>query len=603
MMTVFKMDGQGKDFAFSGQGLDEFFQKKKISGKFKIMLTLLRSKLAQDISPTFGWSPEKIESLFEIPKELKFGHLSVPVFTLAKERRMAPPLIAKELAEKLSNLSLENIARIEPVAGFVNFHFKDDVLFHHLLKEVKKGRDLGRSKSMSGKTMVIDYSSPNVAKPMHIGHLRATVIGQAIRNLSEAQGYHVLGLNHLGDWGSQFGKLAWAYKKWGNEFPFDTNAFEALYALYVRFHSELEAHPEYEAEGAATFRKLEDGDPETVALWKRFIEISLQDFDRIWTRLGVKHDLVRGESFYNDRLKGVEKLLEDKGLLTESEGATIVDLTAEGMPPCLIRKSDGASLYATRDIASAIYRHDELKSDVNLYVVGHEQTLHFKQVFAVLKKMGYEWAGDCHHISFGLVRFKDGMKISSRKGNIIRFSDVLNKAIELVKDIVRAKNPNLSNVDEVAEMVAIGAITFNDLVNDRVKDVEFDWDRILSFDGDSGPYVQYTHVRCESILRKVDHKIPAQTSFVPTSNEERELIKKLLEYEIVLQSACKQFRPNLVANYLLEVCTLFSRFYQNHRIIGGDEAAMPARIALVDATRETLKQGLAILNIKAPSEM
>lgn len=567
------------------------------------MLTLLRTKLARDAANTFGWPAEKIESLFEIPKELKFGHLSIPVFSLAKEKRMAPPLIAKELAEKLSTLKLDDIARIEPVAGFVNFHFKDDVLFRHLLNEVKKGRDLGRSKKESGRTMVIDYASPNVAKPMHIGHLRATVIGQSIRNLAETQGFNVIGLNHLGDWGSQFGKLAFAYKKWGNEFPFDTEAFEALYALYVRFHKEVEEHPEYEQEGALTFRKLEEGDPEIVALWQRFIQISLEDFEKLWARLGVKHDLVRGESFYNDRLKGVEKLLTDKGLLKESEGAMVVDLSDAEMPPCLIRKTDGASLYATRDIASAIYRHDELKSDVNLYVVGHEQNLHFKQVFKVLEKMGYAWAKDCHHIAFGLVRFKDGAKISSRKGNIVRFSDVLFKAIELVKEIIKNKNPNLKNSDQVAEMVAVGAITFNDLVNERVKDVEFDWDRILSFDGDSGPYVQYCHVRCESILRKLDHKIPEQTDFVPTSDEERELIKKLLEYEVTLQSAAKQFKPNLVANYLLEVCTLFNRFYQNHRIIGGEEKAMPARVALVNATRETLKQGLGVLNIQAPAEM
>ncbi|MEK6554825.1 MAG: arginine--tRNA ligase [Bdellovibrionota bacterium] len=570
---------------------------------FKKMLTLLRSKLANDVAPVLGCSPEKVLSLLEIPKDVKFGHLSVPVFWLAKELKKAPPLIAIEFATALNGKNFDYLDKVEPVAGFINFYFKPEVLFKNLNEQIKNESHLGYGQKGAGKKVVIDYSSPNVAKPMHVGHLRATVIGQAIRNLAETQGYNVIGLNHLGDWGSQFGKLAWAYKKWGHEFPFDKNAFESLYGLYVKFHQEVEAHPEYEQEGAITFKKLEEGDPEVTALWKKFIEISMKDFDEIWKRLGVKHDLVRGESFYNDRLDDVVKRLQAKNLLIESEGAQVVDLTAEGMAPCLIRKSDGASLYATRDLASAFYRHEELKSDLNLYVVGIDQNFHFKQVFTVLKKMGYEWADQCQHIGFGMIRFKDGEKISSRKGNIIRFKDVLNQAVELVKDIIRAKNPNIINLDLTAEQVAVGAITFNDLVNDRVKNVEFDWDRALSFDGDSGPYVQYCHVRCVSILRKYGKEVPTTFAVTPTSTEEVELMKKLLEYELALSNAFQQMKPNIIANYLLEVCAIFNRFYQNHRIIGGDESLAPARIALVNATRVTLKQGLKVLNIAAPEEM
>ncbi len=573
------------------------------------MLTPIKSKLAQSLSPIFRYPAEKILLIFEVPKELKFGHLSLPVFALAKEQRKAPPLLAKEISEQIAQMNLPEVVKVEPINGYVNFHLNHELLFKSLIHSVNhEAATLGYSSLGKGKTVIIDYSSPNVAKPMHIGHLRATVVGQAIRNLAETQGYKVIGLNHLGDWGSQFGKLAWAYQKWGSEFDFKNNAFEALYSLYVKFHDEVEKHPEFEKEGAATFKRLEEGDPQIVELWKKFIEISMKDFEKQWARLGVKHDLVRGESFYNDRLNATVELIDKKGLLVESEGAMVVDLTAEKMAPCLIRKSDGASLYATRDIASALYRMEELKADLSLYVVGDDQTLHFKQVFKVLEKMGYAWSAQCHHISFGMVRFKDIGKISSRKGNIIRFADVLDKAVELVRGIMKEKNPELfagdaDVVNKISEQVAVGAVTFNDLVNDRVKNVEFDWDRALSFEGDSGPYVQYCHVRCESILKKAGMAIPSEFKLIPTSEEERELVKKLSEYETSLTNAFKHFRPNIVANYLLDVCSAFNRFYQAHRIIGGDPAAMPARLALVHATRAVLREGLKVLNIQAPAQM
>lgn len=568
------------------------------------MLTEVKQKIAEACKDYWERSEDEITPLFETPKELSHGHLSLPVFQLAKTKRKAPPLIAKELTEKLLSLGLEELDKIEAVNGFVNFHCKTEYVMGLLFKAVKnQGDKLGYNERFKGKKVIIDYSSPNVAKPMHIGHLRATVIGQAIRNLAATQGYEVTGVNHLGDWGSQFGKLCFAYEKWGSEFDFDNDAFNSLYNLYVKFHDEAEKNPELEAKGAAYFKRLEDGDADMLSLWKKFIEISMADFEKNWARLGVKHDLVRGESFYNDRMQPIIDELEKKGLLVEDQGAMVVMMDDEKVPPCLIRKTDGATLYATRDLATADYRMDELKNDLNLYVVGQDQTLHFKQVFKVLEKLGRPWVKSCHHISFGMVRFKDMGKISSRKGNIIRFSDVLDKAIELVGKIVRAKNPDLENVDDVVEKVAVGAITFNDLVNDRVKNVEFDWDRALSFDGDSGPYVQYVYVRCASLLRKYGKEVDMKLESALESEDERALVRLLLDYPGVLQSAFDGFRPNVLANYLLEVCTAYNRFYHNHKILSGDPELVSTRMALVQSVKEVIGQGLGHLNIQVPDYM
>jgi len=592
------------------------------------MLTQIIETIAVELTDDFSIPVEQVVELFEIPKELSHGHLAIPVFLLARTRKKAPPLIAKEISEKMLTKNIPSIARIEPVGGYVNFHLKDSFLLKTLYEGVqKKGERYGYRVVGAGRSVVIDYSSPNVAKPMHVGHLRATVIGQAIRNLAETQGYKVIGLNHLGDWGVQFGKLALAFKRWGKEYPFEAEPFESLYKLYVRFHEEAEKDPELEKQGSLTFKNLEEGDPELHKLWQRFVDISMKDFDRQWQRLGVRHDLVRGESFYNDRLKSVEKQIEDKGLLVESDGAMVVDLQDEKMPPCLIRKGDGASLYATRDIASAVYRMEELKADLNLYVVGQEQTLHFKQVFSVLRRMGFKWWDRCHHISFGMYRFKDAGKMSSRKGQIIRLEDLLNQAIEDVKKFMtervargagtgssEAPSPTSSgaaemtvrDIDRVSEQVAIGAIVFNDLINDRVRDVDFDWEKALSFEGDSGPYLQYVHVRCHSILRKYGLELPKEfprEASPLTSPSERELVKTLLRYEEVLRHGFEQFRPNILATYLLDVSAAFNRFYHDHRIIGGEKEYELSRVILVYITREVIRGGLRVLNIQAPQVM
>jgi arginyl-tRNA synthetase len=551
-------------------------------------------------------SSDKLEASLEVPKKLEFGHLAFPIFPLAKILKKAPPVIAKEVSEALVKIDhpliKKAIALIAPAGGFINITFKDDYLQEILLASVMSNpNSVGHSSIGKGKTLVIDYSSPNVAKPMHVGHLRATIIGQAIRNLAATQGYHVIGLNHLGDWGVQFGKLAWAFEKWGAEYDFKNKPFESLYSMYVRFHDEAEKNPAMDAEGSLMFKRLEDGDAKVTAVWKEFVEISLQEYGKMYSLLGVSFDLIRGESFYNDRLKSVEKLLEDKGLLVESDGAMVVPLGDE-MPPCLIRKSDGASLYATRDIASAIHRHDDLKSDMNLYVVGVDQTLHFKQVFKVLELMGYPWAKDCHHLAFGMYRFKEG-KMSTRKGRTIFLEDVVLEAIEQVGRLIAAKNPNLENRAKVAEQVGIGAIIFNDLAVDRVRDVEFDWAKALNFEGDSGPYVQYMHVRCLSLIRKYAKPIPQAFTAVLSTTEERDLIRLLLGYQDVLTGAFTTFRPNILAQYLLELCGSFSRFYYKNRILGEAPEVESSRMLLVELSRRVLAAGLQTMNMQAPEAM
>ncbi|MDZ4081579.1 MAG: arginine--tRNA ligase, partial [Bdellovibrionales bacterium] len=476
--------------------------------------------------------------------------------------------IATHLQEAIGKSAESNalgLERVQPAGGYVNLTFKNDIFQARLFKAIQDdGAKLGYSSSGTGKRIVIDYSSPNVAKPMHVGTLRATVIGQAIRNIAETQGYEVVGLNHLGDWGVQFGKLAWAYRKWGHEYDFKGAPFQSLFDLYVRFHDEATKDPALDAEGSLVFKQLEQGDKEIEKIWKMFVDITLVEDQKLWDLLGVKHDLVRGESFYNDRLKSVEDLLEKRGLLTASEGAMVVHL-GDDMPPCLIRKSDGASLYATRDLASAIYRKNELNADLCLYVVGVDQTLHFKQVFKVLEMAGFDWASDCHHISFGLYRFKDGVKMSTRKGNVIFLEDILKQAIERTAEVIAVKNPGLSSEEraKIAQDVGVGAVIFGDLVFDRVKNVEFDWDRILSFEGDSGPYVQYMHVRCQSLLRKFG-RTPNLSSVAPlVEKDERELIRLLMSYDEILEASFRGFKPNILAQYLLEVCGVFSRFYHN----------------------------------------
>lgn len=572
------------------------------------MLTQLKENLSTELEKIFdkkfSLNKKELLSLLESPKHQGHGQLALPVFFLAKQLRKAPMTIAQELAEELNLCKFPHIQKVEAISGFINFHYETPYLQDLLTSTIyKEGEQLGFSEDGQGKSIVIDYASPNVAKPMSIGHMRASMIGQAICNLARSQGYKVIGLNHLGDWGSQFGKLAWAYQQWAHEYPVAEQPINSLFQMYVRFEKEAENNPELAKEGAKTFKKLEDGDPEIQKLWRQFVELSLKDYQRLWDMLGVQHDLVKGESFYNDRLKSTEKLLEEKGLLVESNGAMVVNLDEENMPPCLIRKSDGASLYATRDLASAIYRMEELKADINLYVVGMDQTLHFRQIFSVLAKMGYPWAAHCHHIAFGMYRFKDIGRMSTRKGNVIFTEDVLSRAIEIVTQIIEQKNPHLTDKEIVARKVGVGAVVFNDLMNDRVKNVDFDWDRVLDFEGDSGPYVQYTYVRCASLLRKYNQEVSKNMTTNLESEEEQELIRQLLAYPEILKTAFKNYKPHTLAGYLLDICHLFSQFYSKHRILGAETSVESARMTLVWATQQVLFHGLKLLSIECPEAM
>ncbi|MCB9026813.1 MAG: arginine--tRNA ligase [Bdellovibrionaceae bacterium] len=566
------------------------------------MLTSIKSKLAAKICHVFELNKKDLQDLLEIPKNLQHGDLALPVFFLAKTLKKAPAMIASEYSNKIKTLQFKEIREVTALSGYINFKMSWEVLSGELLQSLSEPARLGYSNIGEGKTLVIDFSSPNVAKKMSVGHLRATVIGQCIYNLAKSQSYKVIGLNHLGDWGTQFGKLAWAMDNWSGEYAKDEDPMKVLTELYVRFHEEAEKLPELEKQGAAYFKRLEEGDSHVSELWKKIVEISMSNYNEMWKLLGVKHDLVLGESFYNDKLKSTEQLLEKKNILEESEGAMVVKLEGD-RPPCLIRKADGASLYATRDLASAIYRREVLKADLNLYVVGQDQTLHFQQIFEVLKKMGYEWAEDCHHISFGMYRFKDMGRMSTRKGNVIHLEDVLNKAISSIKKVIEEKNPNLKDKDLVARQVGVGAVIFNDLVNDRTKNVDFDWERVLSFEGDSGPYVQYVAVRCKSILRKFNKKLPKCFSVELNSSEEHELIVRLLSFDEVLSLAFKNFKPHFLANYLLDLCRAFNQFYHKCRIIDQEQSLAESRAKLVEMTEAVLSQGLSILNIQCPDEM
>lgn len=570
------------------------------------MIQIAKSQIAHFLQPMTQLPVEDLQKALERPKQFEHGHMAFPVFALAKTQRAAPPQIAGDLAqkiqEKIQEGKLPYLEKVQAVGGFLNFTFKNlhlqKILFESLLRPNVGFSDIGKNK-----TVIIDYASPNVAKPMHVGHLRAAMVGQAIRNLAVSQGFKAIGVNHLGDWGSQFGKLAWAYQEWGREYKF-TVPMDDLVRLYVRFHEEAEKNPELELAAAANFKKLEDGDAEIKKIWEMIVNHSLKDYDRLLNGvLQIKHDAVLGESFYNDKMDPVIQLLKQKNLLKESEGAQVVFFDEkENMPPCIIKKSDGASIYATRDLAAAIYRHDIMKGDELLYVVGQDQTLHFRQVFRVLEMMGFDWAKSCHHISFGLYRFKEG-KMSTRAGRVVLFEDVINQAIELVEKTIAEKNPNLENKPVVARQVALGAVIFNDLVNDRMKNVEFDWDRILSVEGDSGPYVQYTVVRCKSILRKFGKAIPQEASLELAAEEERKLVYQLLQFEDILTGAYRQFKPNILAQYLLELCGSFSHFYHKCRILGETAEVEASRIALVAATEKVLIQGLKLLNIEAPDAM
>ena len=467
----------------------------------------------------------------------------------------------------------------------------------------EKGDRFGSSDEGSGKTVCLDYSSINIAKRFHIGHLSTTMIGHSLKRIFEFLGYKTVGINHLGDWGTQFGKMVCAYKKWGNKEDVEKRGIDAMTELYVRFHQEAEKDPALEDEGRAWFKKIEDNDPEAMEIFRWFKEVTLKDAAKVYDKLGVSFDSYAGESFYNDKMEPVVQALKDKGLLVESQGAQVVDLEEDNMPPCLILKSDGATIYATRDLAAAIYRQDTYHFDKCLYVVAYQQDLHFRQVFRVLEKMGYPWAKNCVHVAFGMISF-EGEALSTRKGNVVLLEDLLDQAVEKALAIIEEKSPGLPNKEEVARQVGIGAVIYTDLSNNRIKDIDFRWDRALNFDGESGPYVQYTHARCCSVLRKA----PDFTGVTPdwsalTDDEAQALLRLISRFPDVIRDAADKYEPSMVTRAVTDIAQAYNKYYYEHRILDGEPAQAAARVALTGAARQVIKTGLYLIGIEAPERM
>ncbi|MFD3450151.1 arginine--tRNA ligase [Microbacteriaceae bacterium 4G12] len=542
-------------------------------------------------------SLEEIEKLLEKPKYEQHGDLAFPCFGLAKAFRKSPAIIAGELAEQLKS---PLFMKVEAVGPYVNMFLNRESISGEVVEAIiKENKAYGNQVFGEGKTIVIDYSSPNIAKPFSMGHLRSTVIGNSLKKIGEKCGYEVVGINHIGDWGTQFGKLIAAYKKWGDEEKVKQNPIKELFRLYVHFHEVVKEHPELEDEGRAWFKKLEDDNEEAVALWTWFRSESLNEFSRIYELLGVKFDSYNGEAFYNNKMEYMVKLLEEKNLLVQSDGAQVVEL-GEEMPPCLIKKSDGATLYATRDLTAAIYRQNTYKFDRALYVVGGEQSLHFEQFFAVLKKMGYPWVKGMSHVQFGLI-LKDGKKMSTRKGKVVLLEDVITEAIALAKQNIEEKNPQLQNKEKVAHQVGVGAILFHDLKNERIHNIEFSLEHMLKFEGETGPYVQYTHARACSILRKAEYTKAEEA--VKLQDDASWAVVKLLEsFPTVVKEAFDRYEPSHISKYVLDLAQAFNKYYGNVRILEDDEEK-ESRLQLVYATKVVLQEGLRLLGVEAPEEM
>jgi arginyl-tRNA synthetase len=566
-----------------------------------VTVKLFREELVRLLAEVVPLEPEEIGADLESPPSPELGDYAFPCFKLAKLRKTAPGKIAADLAGRISPAPL--FAKVEAAGPYLNFYCDKEKLTELTLGMIAKEKDqFGHQDQGRGKTVVLDFSAPNIAKPFGIGHLRSTVIGNSLYRIHAALGYNCVGINHIGDWGTQFGKLIAAYLRWGNPERLAQEPIEYLYELYVQFHQEAETDQTLDDEGRSWFKKLEDGDPQAVELWQRFRDLSLAEFQRVYSILDVDFDSWQGESFYNDMLDKTVAEVSALGLLQQSQGAWIVDLEEEGMPPCLLRKQDGATLYATRDLSAAIYRYNTWKFAKMLYVVGVDQTLHFRQLFAVLKKMGYQWADACEHIPFGLFRFKEG-KMSTRQGNLILLDDVLTKAIELAGEIIAEKNPELENREEVARQVGIGAVIFGDLYNDRIKDIEFDWEQILDFSGETAPYVQYAHARICSILRKAGRPAGTFAAALLDSEYERALVSVLSKFPGVIERAAETCKPSLVARHLVDVAKEFNRFYHQCPVLNAEADVRDSRLALVDGVRQVLANGLYLLGIAAPEEM
>ena len=557
---------------------------------------LIASELAKVID---SLDQDAILNLLEQPKSSDLGDIAFPAFSLAKVERRAPQAIAADIAEKIDQSAFEKVVATGP---YVNFFLDKSKISDQVIKSViEAGADYGQQDEGHGQNITIDLSSPNIAKPFSVGHLRSTVIGDALSNIFRKMGYNTIKINHLGDWGKQFGLLMVAYKKWGSKEAVEANPIDELLKLYVRINAEIENDPELDDEGRLWFKKLEDGDPEATELWQWFRDESLVEFNRIYKLLGVEFDSLNGEAFYNDKMDEAVQILEDKGLLKESKGASIVELDDVNLPPAMIKKSDGATLYITRDIATAIYRARTYNFVKNIYAVGQEQSNHFRQLKAVLKKMGFDWSDDMVHVDFGLVT-KNRQKLSTRKGNIILLEPTLQEAISRAKAQIEEKNPELENKEEVAHAVGVGAVKFYDLKTDRRNGYDFDLEAMVSFEGETGPYVQYAYARIQSILRKANFTPSTDATYSLSDPESWEIIKLLQDFSRVVKRAAENYDPSLIAKYAINLAQAFNKYYAHTRILD-ESPERESRLALSYSTAVVLKEALRLLGVDAPEKM
>ena len=545
---------------------------------------------------------EEIVALIEVPPNKEMGDFAFPCFKLAKVFRKAPNMIAADLAENIEANGA--ISKVMPLGGYVNFFVNKSQLAKTVINDVlTKKEKYGHTDLGQEKAVVIDFSSPNIAKPFHIGHIRTTVIGNALYKIYDSQGYNVVRVNHLGDYGTQFGKLIVAFKLWGSKEAVEANPIPELLKLYVKFHEEAEQKPEMEDEARAWFTKLENGDEEAKALWQWFRDESLKEFARVYDLLDIEFDSYAGESFYSDKMDSVIETLKDKKLLVQSQGTNVVDLEEYNMPPALITKNDGSTLYMTRDLAAAIYRKNTYDFDKCIYVVGSQQSLHFQQLFKVLELMGYEWSKDLIHVPFGMVALEEGT-MSTRKGRVVFLEDVLKQAVEKTKEIVLSKNPNAKNVDQIAKQVGVGAVVFQELSNSRIKDYTFSWSRTLSFEGETGPYVQYTHARCCAVLRKAEEEVTADINYdLLSEGDGAEVLKVIGSFNKAILAAMRKNEPHIITRFVLDLAQAFNKFYHDNPILVDDVEVRKARLALVAATRQTIENALALLGMHAPERM
>ena len=561
--------------------------------------------IAEAISKVLEMDALEIEKTIEKPKGPDNGDYAFPCFRLAKTLRKAPPMIADDIKAKIK-VNQDEITKIEVVGGYVNFFVNKELLASEVLNKMAKENDYGKSEIGNGKNIVIDYSAPNIAKPFHIGHLRSTVIGGALYNIYKYLGYNVIGINHLGDYGTQFGKLIEGYKMWGNEYDLETDPIDALTQIYIRVNEACKQDEELLNRCRDNFKKLEDGDTYCVELWNRFKDLSLKEFQKVYDILGTKFDSWNGEAFYSDKMDEVVELLEKSGKLVKSEGARIIDLEDKGMAPCLIEKSNGSSTYATRDLAAILYRARTYDYDKALYVTSYEQVLHFKQIFEVAKLLGLDqkYIDGLEHVPFGMVLLPSG-KMSTREGTSIKLIDLLTEAISRAKTIIEQKNPYIGNKDEIARKVGVGAVIFNDLANNRVKDEVFDWDTILNFQGETGPYIQYTYVRTKSVIEKAQGVPTIENVHMKELLDDAsiKILKLIYEFEDILIQVTDKNEPSILSRYLIELAKSYSNFYNENKIINEDKNLQNARVYLTYSVGNVLKIGAGLLGIEMPEQM